>query len=240
VLRSLGASPATTVVVDGLVGVVGAVVLGALVAVGVAVALSPLGPIGPIRRGRSLSRGVRRFDGTVEGLGFGGAGGSDSGWPRWRSRCAGLPGEPAAITRRPPFESWFAPPRRRDCPMAGVVGTHFALEPGQGRTAVPVRSVLVGTVLAVAMVVATLTFSSGLSTLVSHPGAVWLELELRRSIPPTTSRRGRWHCSNHDHDVAAWTGIRLLRRGPRWSDVAVSDESRRSRGSRRRFSRATG
>jgi hypothetical protein len=50
-----------------------------------------------------------------------------------------------------------------------VVGTHFALESGRGRTSVPVRSVLVGTVLAVAMVVATLTFASGLSTLVSHP-----------------------------------------------------------------------
>ena len=42
-------------------------------------------------------------------------------------------------------------------------------EPGHGRTAVPVRSALFGTVLAVMIVVATLTFGSGLNTLVSHP-----------------------------------------------------------------------
>ena len=53
--------------------------------------------------------------------------------------------------------------------MAGVVGVRFALEPGRGRTAVPVRSALLGTVLAVALLVATLGFSSGLHTLVSTP-----------------------------------------------------------------------
>src|SRR5208282_4380333 len=54
-------------------------------------------------------------------------------------------------------------------PVAGVVGVRFALEPGRGRTAVPVRSALLGTVLAVALVVTTLTFASSLNTLVSHP-----------------------------------------------------------------------
>ena len=50
-----------------------------------------------------------------------------------------------------------------------VVGVRFALDPGSERTAVPVRSVLFGTALAVTVVTATLTFGSGLSTLVSHP-----------------------------------------------------------------------
>src|SRR5207248_4587953 len=49
VLRALGASPAMTVA-DGLVGVLGAVVLGAVLASVAAVGLSPLAPLGPVRR----------------------------------------------------------------------------------------------------------------------------------------------------------------------------------------------
>ena len=48
VMRALGASPTMTAT-DGLVGVVGAVIVGSLLATGVAVALSPLAPLGPVR-----------------------------------------------------------------------------------------------------------------------------------------------------------------------------------------------
>ena len=54
-------------------------------------------------------------------------------------------------------------------PAAGVEGLRLALDPGRGRTAVPVRSVLAGAVLAMAVVSATLTFGASLTTLVSHP-----------------------------------------------------------------------
>ncbi len=64
-------------------------------------------------------------------------------------------------------------------PVAGVVGIRFALEPGRGRTAVPVRSALLGTVLAVALVVATLTFASSSEHPGVAPGALRVELELR-------------------------------------------------------------
>ena len=67
ILRALGAAPAMTIC-DGLVGVVGAVVTGALLAVAVAVLLSPLAPIGPVRPVYP-DRGVA-FDWTVLGLGF--------------------------------------------------------------------------------------------------------------------------------------------------------------------------
>jgi hypothetical protein len=50
-----------------------------------------------------------------------------------------------------------------------VAGARFALEPGRGRTAVPVRSVITGAVLAIGVVMATLTFGASLNTLVSHP-----------------------------------------------------------------------
>ena len=45
----------------------------------------------------------------------------------------------------------------------------MAFEPGHGRTAVPVRSALVGTTVAVAAVVAALVFGTSLIGLVSTP-----------------------------------------------------------------------
>ena len=53
---------------DGLIGVVGAVVLGSLVAVAIAVGLSPLAPLGPVRP-YYPDRGIA-FDWTVLGIGL--------------------------------------------------------------------------------------------------------------------------------------------------------------------------
>ena len=66
-LRAIGASPAMTTV-DGLIGTIGAVVFGSLLAAAVAVGLSPLAPIGPARRVYP-TRGVA-FDWTVLGFGL--------------------------------------------------------------------------------------------------------------------------------------------------------------------------
>ena len=92
-------------------------------------------------------------------------------------------------------------------PPSAVTGLRFSLERGHGRTAVPVRSALVGAVLAVVVVVATLTFGSGLNTLDSHPalyGWNWnyaISTSGGRDFPPA----GR--LLDHDPDVAAWTGF---------------------------------
>jgi hypothetical protein len=87
-----------------------------------------------------------------------------------------------------------------------VVGVRFALEPGQGRTAVPVRSVLFAAVLAVVMVVATLTFATSLNTLVSHPplyGWNWsYALYPVNAVPPQAL-----HLLSHDPLVAGWAGL---------------------------------
>src|SRR6202035_992687 len=48
ILRALGADEAMTSC-EALIGILGAVVVGSLLAAGVAVALSPLAPIGPVR-----------------------------------------------------------------------------------------------------------------------------------------------------------------------------------------------
>ena len=90
-------------------------------------------------------------------------------------------------------------------PSPGVVGVRFALEPGGGRTGVPVRLALLGAVLAVAMVVAALTFGGSLQTLISRPalyGWNWsYVLNATNNTPPQALA-----LLARDHDVAAWTG----------------------------------
>jgi hypothetical protein len=203
ILRSLGARPLDTVG-EGLIGVTLAVLLGSLLALVVAVGLSPLAPLGPVRPVYP-DPGVA-FDWMVLGLGLAilvlGLGAvaftlSLRGAPHRATRSYHL------VTRR---SSVVRSAQRSGLPVAGVVGVHFALESGRGRTTTPVRSVLVGTVLAVALVVATLTFASGLSTLVSRPslyGWNWnYALNPTNDVPPVETK-----LLNHDRDVAAWSGF---------------------------------
>ena len=54
-------------------------------------------------------------------------------------------------------------------PAPLVIGTRFALEPGRGRTAVPVRPALVGAITGVLGVLAAFTFAAGVSDAAAHP-----------------------------------------------------------------------
>jgi MacB-like periplasmic core domain len=72
--------------------------------------------------------------------------------------------------------------------VTGAIGVRMAFEPGRGRTAVPVRSALLGTMLAVAAFVAALVFGTSLLQLIGTPrlyGQNWQqELDLAfGSIP---------------------------------------------------------
>jgi hypothetical protein len=61
-------------------------------------------------------------------------------------------------------------------PVAAVVGTRFALEPGRGRSAVPVLPAVAGAVAGVLGVLAAFTFSAGVSDAITHPerfGITW-------------------------------------------------------------------
>jgi hypothetical protein len=166
VLRALGASSATTIG-DGLFGVIGAVTLGALLAGVVAVALSPIGPLGPVR---PVEHPGIAFDWTVLALGIGGlivvlsAIAVVIGY-RQAPHLAPLRRRPARTRRsraaRAAASAGF--------PTPTVTGIRFALEPGAGPNAVPVRSAIVGAVLAMVVVVSTLTFGTSLHTLVSRP-----------------------------------------------------------------------
>jgi hypothetical protein len=54
-------------------------------------------------------------------------------------------------------------------PVAAVVGTRFALEPGRGPSAVPVRPALVGAIVGVLGILAAFTFSAGTSDAAANP-----------------------------------------------------------------------
>ena len=170
VLRALGAGPAM-VAADCLLGPLGAVAAGALLAVAVAVAFSPVAPIGPVRPVYPAP-GVA-FDWTVLGAGFlllacvfgavvvilaARAAARRDGW----TASPPVPARGSAAGRLAVASG---------LPPAAVAGFQFAFDSGagRGRRAVPARSALSAAVLAVVIVVTTLTFGSSLSALVSHP-----------------------------------------------------------------------
>ena len=166
ILRALGAGPAATTA-DGSLGVLAAVTAGAVLAVAVAIGLSPFSLFGPVRQAEP-GRGVY-LDAAVLGLGalglvlvLGGV-----------TAVAGYRQAPhRAAARQQPADRGSALVRAglaAGLGASGVAGLRFALEPGRGRTAVPVRSVLAGAVLAVIAVAATLTFGASLNYLVSRP-----------------------------------------------------------------------
>ena len=202
IMRALGASPATSAV-EGLIGIFAAVVAGSLLAVGVALVLSPLAPLGPVRAVYP-DIGIN-FDWTVLGFGFVvlvvGLGTVAVALSR-----RGAPIRDSRLGRRATRSSIFTRGAQEvGLPVSGVIGVRFAFEPGSGRTAVPVRSALTGTVLAVALLVSTLTFASSLSTLVSHPplyGWNWsYMLSASTDVPPQALKM-----LDHDPEVARWSG----------------------------------
>ncbi|MBB5788154.1 ABC transporter permease [Jiangella mangrovi] len=75
-------------------------------------------------------------------------------------RSAARRGRPSALA---------AVARRAGAPVPVVVGTRFALEPGSGRQAVPVRPALVGAVVGVLGVIAAFTFSDGVEDAAENP-----------------------------------------------------------------------
>ena len=210
VLRALGASTTMTTV-DGLFGITGAVVGGSLLAVVVAVGLSGLAPIGPVRR-VDPSPGIA-FDWTVltGGLlvllvGLLVVAFVHAHWqaPHRAARRSASRGRSSRLAQAAVSSG---------LPVPVMTGVRFALEPGRGRNAVPVRSAIVGAVLAVVVLVGTLTFAASLTNLVSHPalyGWNW-NYELVSgyggisNIPQTAASRRL----ARDPSIAAWSGAYL-------------------------------
>jgi hypothetical protein len=202
VLRALGAGR-SVVLGDGLFGMAGAVVLGSLLAACVAIGLSPLSPLGPVRPvyptpGLAVDAAVLGWGllALIAGPGAVAVVLAARSAPGRRQAAAARAARGSSIARLAAGAG---------APVSAVAGVRFALEPGQGRTAVPVRSALFGAALAVAIVVATLTFGSGLATLVSHPplyGWNWSYVLEGGPVPSQAVSLLR-----RDRLVAAWSGV---------------------------------
>jgi hypothetical protein len=206
VLRALGSSSTMTSIV-GLIGVGGAVVVGALLAAAVAVGVSPLAPLGPVRAVYPYP-GVA-FDWTVLGPGI-------------LVLIVVLSAIAVAISYR------GAPHRRGQrgrsaldrpsrvvsaagaagLPAPALTGLRFALESGSGRSSVPVRSAILGAAMAMVALVATVTFSSSLDSLVSHPALYgWNWDYMLASSGGDIPQRQVTTLLDHDRSIAQWSGI---------------------------------
>jgi len=186
VLRALGAGPRSTVL-DALLGVLGAIVVGSLLAIALAVAISPLSPVGPVRAVYP-ARGIA-LDWTAMAVGF-------------AVLVVVLGAVAVAIAlrnaphRRTRARRRAGPPRiasaaaRAGIPAPASVGLQFSLGRDDAPGAAPVRAAALGTVVAVGLVVATLTFTASLRTLISHPrlyGWNWsYVINPSNSVPPHT------------------------------------------------------
>jgi len=165
---------------------------GAAIAVPIAIAASPLMPIGPAR----LAEPQPGIEVNIAVLAAGFVAIAvlplavlvPSAW-RAASRAPGPLGvaEPEASPRASRVGSALG----RVGSVSGSVGVRMAFEPGRGRTAVPVRSALAGTIVAIAAVVAALVFGTSLIALVGTPhryGQNWAQ-ELNLGFVGVTAAR---------------------------------------------------
>jgi MacB-like periplasmic core domain/FtsX-like permease family len=165
IARSLGAGPLHVALVTAI-GPALAVVGGVVLAVVGAVAASPAMPVGQVRR-VELSSGISA-DWTVLALGaavsivalF-----AVIGVVAWREAPQRVQ-QRAAHTRR---VGRIAALASANLPPTAATGLRFSLVPGQGSAAVPVRSVMAGAAIAVAALIAAVTFGASMQHLVSNP-----------------------------------------------------------------------
>lgn len=176
-LRSVGMSPQQLVAV-GMIRSSVIAVGGAAVAVLVGFLLSPLTPTGTARIAEPTPGFA--FDAAAIGLGAlctAAAVALIGAYPAWRAANTGrgllgtieLPG-----SRRPSLVAGFM--ARTVLPPSATAGVRMALEPGRGRTAVPVRTTIFGASLGVLALAAALAFGASLDRLVADPalsGRTW-------------------------------------------------------------------
>jgi ABC-type lipoprotein release transport system permease subunit len=206
ILRGIGMSRRQLAVLS-LARAVMVGVAGAAVAVTLAIVASPLAPIG-LGRVVAPPSGLHA-DWTVLGLGalavvlvvL-----ALAVLPTWRGTRGNLIGGAAGAAGGQGTRSRVADVlASAGFPPTAVTGTRLALEPGAGRSTVPVRSTILSVVLAVAALTAALSFGAGLNHLLGTPrlyGWNWdvsvgnpYAGDLRNLVLPALER---------DHDVARY------------------------------------
>jgi ABC-type lipoprotein release transport system permease subunit len=167
ILRSLGISP-RQLRAAGVLGGIAIGVIAAVVAIVTAVTLSPLAPVGDARKaelhpGVSINAGYLGV-GAVAIVVIAGVLGAVTSW-RW-ARTTWADHEEADATDPPRLAPGLT---GSALPVAATVGVRMAVQPGRGRTVVPMRATLMGASVGVATVVALITFASSLGHLFDEP-----------------------------------------------------------------------
>ena len=191
--------------VTGLLEVLITATGGGALAVAFAIAASPLMPIGPARLAEP-DPGIS-VNGAVLGIGFVAipvlllARVAVTAWRQASARPAVRVSQPSQSRSRAAGQL-----ARAGAPITVVTGVRLALDPGYGRTSVPVRSALAGLAVAVAAVAVAVTFGANLLRLVDTPrlyGQDWdaaLELQFGTVTPATFDK-----LTAHVPGIAGWT-----------------------------------
>ncbi|HEY5263044.1 MAG TPA: FtsX-like permease family protein [Acidimicrobiales bacterium] len=230
-LQALGADNSTAIATE-LIGVALAVVTGALLAVALAIGLSPLAPLGPVRFVFPY-RGIS-FDWTALGFGV-------------LALVIALGTTALVLARRElrrmklerrmhqsGADSWISRlTTTAGIPLSLATGLRFALKSGRGPQAAPVRSAIAGAVLAVVVLVTTVTFGASLDSLVSHPslyGWNWNYALLsgfagQEDLP--APQITTW--LDHDHYIESWSGANFAQGRVNGQSVEVMTEEPGSR-----------
>ena len=170
ILRALGMSRRQLVAMKALgVAIIGlgGGLLGAVLAVGSS-ALTPIGPARVAEPNPGLSVNVALLAGgvgciTVLLLAV-------TARPIWKASSVSVGTLGTAEVPGAERPSWIAAAVSRiGAPATAVLGVRLAIEPGHGRSAVPVRTTLAATVVALVAAVAAVTFGANLDRLVAEP-----------------------------------------------------------------------
>ncbi len=211
ILRGFGASKTQLIaIVLARVLLIGAA--GSVLAVVVATFASPIMPIGPARQAE-IHPGVN-FDPLVLLLGF-------VGLLAFVAVCALIPAwrvsrPPTAVSRamfeRPPSAGMRATGSYGWTPLVARIGIQFGLGSGRGTRRVPVLGAVLTASLAVAAVVAALTFGTSLGHLVESPRQQgWNWNVLVGNPNSTTDLEGQTKTLlAHNHFVSGYSAIAIL------------------------------
>jgi len=184
-LRALGLTRAQLFAI-GFVRAVSIAAVGAAIAVGVAIALSPLLPTGTARIAEP-TLGIR-VDATAIALGAAAIVvlvAVLSLWPAWRAaRVRGSADQMGA--RSSSAGKLFA---RAGLSPSAVSGVRLALERGRGSTAVPVGTSLMGVTLGITALVTALCFASSLTFLLKTPELYGLRWDAVVSVNTVSVQR---------------------------------------------------
>ena len=197
-LLALGVTRGQSMIV-AMIQASAATMLGAALGVATAIALSPLTPMG-LAREADVDIGFH-LDSLVVVLG--GIAcllllGARAAVPAWRANRTG--GRDPSARHPSRTAGAFA---RAGMPASSVAGVQMALDPGRGRNAVPVRTAIAGSVVAIAVLISALAFGTSLKNLADTPRLQGWTWDLAVGNP-------------HSNDVSA-RAIPLLRQNP---DVA--------------------